>query len=113
MKFQAFNCPNCKAPLNLPTGSQDRRFIFCQYCGTKIAIDDIEFYKEDSKTQRSQIRADRDVRKNQADRDAELEKERLEFEREKHRDRQFLIGVAMMTAVGVLGILLLLFIWRF
>ena len=26
--------------------------MFCPYCGTKIVIDDIEFYKEDSKTAR-------------------------------------------------------------
>lgn len=102
MKLQAFNCPNCKAPLNLPTGGQDRRFIFCQYCGTKIAIDDIEYYKEDSKTQRSQIRADRDVRKNQVDRDTELEKERIKLAREKENNKLF------YALLGVLVILILI-----
>ena len=82
MKLQAFNCPNCKAPLSLPSGSQDRRFIFCQYCGTKIMIDDIEYYKEDSKTERSRIRADRDIQKNQSNRDAEIEIERIKRESE-------------------------------
>ena len=101
MKLQAFNCPNCKAPLNLPAGSQDRRFIFCQYCGTKIAIDDIEYYKEDSKTQRSQIRADRDVRKNQVDRDTELEKERIKLAREKENNKLFyaLLGVLVILII--------------
>ena len=102
MKLQAFNCPNCKAPLNLPTGSQDRRFIFCQYCGTKIAIDDIEFYKEDSKTERSRIRADRDVRKSQVDKDAELEKERIKLAREKENNKFF------YALLGVLVILILI-----
>lgn len=37
--------------------------MFCPYCGTKIVMDDIEFYKEDSETEREKIRADRDVMK--------------------------------------------------
>lgn len=49
MKLQSFNCPNCKAPLEQ---KEDSPLLFCPYCGTKIASDDIEFYKEDSKTAR-------------------------------------------------------------
>ena len=109
MKLQAFNCPNCKAPLNLPAGSQDRRFIFCQYCGTKIAIDDIEFYKEDSKTERSRIRADRDVRKNQVDRDTELEKERIKLAQQKEDNKMIFIILGVMVFL----ILILLFMGKF
>lgn len=98
MKLQAFNCPNCKAPLSLPSGSQDRRFIFCKYCGTKIMIDDIEYYREDSKTERERIRADRDVLKVSVDRNADVEKERLKRDADS-RD--------MKTAAIVIGMLLL------
>lgn len=88
MKLQAFNCPNCKAPLSLPSGSQDRRFIFCQYCGTKIMIDDIEFYKEDSKTERSRIRAGRDI---------DIEEKRLEYKNKRQESKMdFVLLIAMM-----------------
>lgn len=42
-------CPNCKAPLNV---ERRRSQMFCEYCGTKIAIDDLDLYKEDAKTER-------------------------------------------------------------
>lgn len=32
------NCPNCNA--NLTIDDKDREFAFCQYCGTKIMLDD-------------------------------------------------------------------------
>lgn len=64
MKLQAFECPNCKAPIEPLT---DARFMFCPYCGTKIIIDDIEVYKENSKTERERIRADRDIQKHEID----------------------------------------------
>lgn len=98
MKLQAFNCPNCKAPLNLPSGSQDRRFIFCQYCGAKIMFDDIEYYREDSKTERTRIRAVRDVQKNDKNRDAEIEKERLKRECDAKEGRNLIIMFAMGLA---------------
>ena len=31
-------CPNCGANLSIKTN--DRDFAFCQYCGTKIMLDD-------------------------------------------------------------------------
>ena len=64
MKLQAVECPNCKAPIEPLT---DARFMFCPYCGTKIIIDDIEVYKENSKTERERIRANRDVQKHEID----------------------------------------------
>ena len=39
MKLVKLECPNCKAPLEI---DQDRLFVFCQYCGTKILLDDEE-----------------------------------------------------------------------
>lgn len=64
MKLQAFECPNCKAPIE---PLDDARFMFCPYCGTRILIDDIEVYKENSKTERERIRADRDIQKHEMD----------------------------------------------
>ena len=64
MKFQAVECPNCKAPIEPLI---DAMFMFCPYCGTKIIIDDIEVYNENSKTERERIRADRDIQKHEID----------------------------------------------
>lgn len=77
MKLQSFNCPNCGANLE---PLDDARFMFCQYCGTKIVMDDIEYYRENSKTQREKIRADKEVRKVEVKSNAEVEKKRLEKE---------------------------------
>ena len=70
MKLQAVECPNCKAPIEPLT---DARFMFCPYCGTKIIIDDIEVYKENSKTERERIRADRDIQKHEIDNKNKME----------------------------------------
>lgn len=60
MKLKPLQCPNCHAPVERIEGAHH---MFCPYCGTKIVMDDIEFYKEDSETEREKIRADRDVMK--------------------------------------------------
>lgn len=49
MKTQSFTCPNCNAPLESISG---KPMMFCPYCGSKIANNDIAFYTEDSKTAR-------------------------------------------------------------
>ena len=41
MKLLTLKCPSCGGHLSI---EEDRDFIFCQYCGTKIIIDrDNEF----------------------------------------------------------------------
>ena len=67
MKLQEFACPNCHAPL-VPI--KDARYMFCDYCGTRIVIDDIEYYREDSKTERKRMQIDADVRKHEIDMEA-------------------------------------------
>lgn len=37
MKMIPVTCPNCRANLNI---AADRRMCFCEYCGTKVIIDD-------------------------------------------------------------------------
>lgn len=49
MNLISFKCPECGAPLS---SEENRRWIYCSYCGTKILLDDIEYYKEDAKTER-------------------------------------------------------------
>lgn len=101
MKLQSFNCPNCQAPLE-PV--KDARYMFCQYCGTRIVIDDIEYYREDSKTQREKIRADKEVRKVEAKHQAEVEKEREKRLKSESEDKTTLIMLAL--AFGMIILLL-------
>lgn len=93
MKLQSFNCPNCGANLE---PLDDARFMFCQYCGTKIVMDDIEYYRENSKTQREKIRADKEVRKVEVRSTAEVEKKRLE--KEENANLLKLVGLVLLGA---------------
>ena len=57
--MKSFNCPNCTATL-IPI--EGKHYMFCQYCGSKIAMDEIEFYREDAITERVKIEADKEER---------------------------------------------------
>lgn len=89
MKLKPLQCPNCHAPVERIEGTHH---MFCPYCGTRIVMDDIEFYKEDSETEREKIRADRDI------------------EKSKHREdtvKEIATGIIALLAVIVTGILLI------
>lgn len=103
MKLQSFNCPNCGANLE---PLDDARFMFCQYCGTKIVMDDIEYYRENSRTQREKIRADKEVRKVEAKHKAEVEKEREKRLKSESEDKTTLIIILAL----LIFLALLLFI---
>lgn len=105
MKLQSFNCPNCKAPLE---PIKDARFMFCPYCGNKIVIDDIDYYREDSKTHREQIRADKEVRKVEAKHNAEVEKER---EKRLINDSDNRMALIMFLSLLAMLAFILIFLW--
>lgn len=105
MKLQSFNCPNCKAPLE---PIKDARFMFCPYCGNKIVIDDIDYYREDSKTHREQIRADKEVRKVEAKHNAEIEKER---EKRLINDSDNRMALIMFLSLLAMLAFILIFLW--
>ena len=92
MELKEFVCPNCKAPL-VPI--KDARFMFCDYCGTRIVIDDIEYYREDSKTERARIRAEKG---------AEIELQRLKNEKHKNITR---VVIAIVIAYVVILVAML------
>lgn len=104
MELKEFACPNCHAPL-VPI--KDARFMFCDYCGTRIVIDDIEYYREDSKTERERIRANKEVRKSSVEKDAEVELQRLKNENRKNDTKQMLIfliiGAGLMVFLFIYG----------
>lgn len=105
MNLKSFNCPNCGASLE---PLDDARFMFCQYCGTKIVMDDIEYYRENSKTQREKIRADKEVRKVEAKHKAEVEREREKRLKSESEDKTTVILI-----FGLCGMFILLLIIGF
>lgn len=90
MKLTTFNCPECGAPLE---PIEDAMFMYCKYCGAKIMMDDIEFYKENAKTQRERIRTDAEVRKEEVRRKSELNMAQEKYE---------LVGVVLMCILVVI-----------
>lgn len=98
MELKEFCCPNCKAPL---TPVKDARYMFCQYCGTRIVIDDIDYYREDSKTERERIKADKEVKKTSVEKDAEVELEKLKHKESMTTDVCALILFGLMVLVAI------------
>lgn len=43
MELRAIKCPNCGADIDFES---DREYMFCQYCGTKIALGDHTYHTE-------------------------------------------------------------------
>jgi uncharacterized Zn finger protein (UPF0148 family) len=98
MELKEFACPNCKAPLTPVEGA---RYMFCDYCGTRIVIDDIEYYREDSKTERERIRADKEVRKSSVEKDAEVEIQRLKNEDNRNDVKMLLVILSFFVLAGL------------
>ena len=62
-------CPNCGAELTVKEGNRD--FMFCEYCGTKVRLDD---YQETRRfVDEARIQESKDSK--------ELEMKRMEFEK--------------------------------
>lgn len=105
MELKEFACPNCHAPL-VPI--KDARYMFCDYCGTRIVIDDIEYYREDSKTERERIKADKEVRKTSVEKDAEVELQRLKNEDNKNDTKEvaiiFIAGIVLILLLCIFGV---------
>ena len=80
--------------------------MFCSYCGTRIVVDDIEYYREDSKTERERIRADKEIQKSSVEKGAEVELQRLKNENMKNSTK----GMLIYLIIGA-GLLVFLFIY--
>lgn len=98
MKLQEFACPNCHAPL-VPI--KDARYMFCDYCGTRIVIDDIDYYREDSKTERKRMQVEADVRKHEIDADEKKQQQKM-----RHETLQMILFI--IFSIVVLGLLALM-----
>ena len=92
-------CPSCGAELTVKDDKRD--FMFCEYCGTKVRLDD---YQETHRfVDEARIR--------ESENEKELELKRMEFEEKKRKDNDkgfwiMIVGfLVFMIAMGVLGYL--------
>ena len=103
MKLIKMECPNCKAPLEV---DQDRQFVFCQYCGFKIFLND--------ETQRIDINAKIEQTIRHVD-EAEVaaentKREKIAYKRELLSTGKRGVGCCIILPIMFLGIFMILFV---
>ena len=99
-------CPECKANLSVEEG---RKYCFCQYCGTKIMLEDDRvnktYYTYRNEARLRQAEIDREI----ALKKLEIEKIKVEQEeKRKNKNRKLKIVVSITLAIvssvsGLLG----------
>lgn len=92
-------CPECKANLSVKEG---RKYCFCQYCGTKIMLEDDRvnktYYTYRNEARLRQAEIDREI----ALKKLEIEKIKVEQEeKRKNKNRRLKIIVAIILAILV------------
>lgn len=76
-------CPSCGAELTVKDDNRD--FMFCEYCGTKVRLDD---YQETHRfVDEARIQESKDTK--------ELELKKMEFE-EKKRNQGLKVGIGLL-----------------
>ncbi len=106
MRLISMKCPECKANLSVEEG---RKYCFCQYCGTKIMLEDDRvnktYYTYRNEARLRQAEIDREI----ALKKLEIEKIKVEQEeKRKNKNRKLKIVVSITLAIvssvsGLLG----------
>lgn len=97
MKVISLKCPECNANISV---EGERKYCFCQYCGTKIMFDDGSTTHTYRKVDEARIR-EADVKENIRLRELMLEERKL-AEKEKNKALKIKISIIL----GVIGIVL-------
>lgn len=98
MKLISLTCPNCNA--NLDNIDPSRPFCYCQYCGTKIALDDGTIRKETHIYDEAKIK---ETESNELLKLKELEIEREREKEDKETGKKLLI---VAVAIFILAFIL-------
>lgn len=96
MKLISLTCPNCNA--NLDDIDSSRPFCYCQYCGTKIALDDGTIRKE------THIYDEAKIKETESSERVKMREMDLEREHSKQMNAIFkyvLIFAAVLFVVGI------------
>lgn len=103
MKLVSLKCPECKADLSVEPG---RKQCFCQYCGTKIIIDNeeqVQILKTVDEARIREAELDNEIRLRQL----EIEKMKLEQEQKKQMLNR-LLKIKVSIILGVIGMISIL-----
>lgn len=88
-------CPSCGAELTVKDDTRD--FMFCEFCGTKVRLDDYqETYRYVNEAEVQRVKAEK-----------ELELKRMEMEERKIKQSHD-TGFKLLIVAGVLFILMLI-----
>ena len=99
MKVISLKCPECNANLSV---ENNRKQCFCQYCGTKIIIDDGSTMYTYRKVDEARIR-EADAKENIRLRELAIEEKKLEAK--ENTRRQKIKATIVLSVVGLLCIL--------
>ena len=97
MKLISLTCPNCNA--NLDNIDPSRPFCYCQYCGTKIALDDGTIRKE------THIYDEAKIKETESSERVKMREMDLEREHSKQMNeilKYVLIFAAVLFVVGII-----------
>lgn len=97
MKLISLTCPNCNA--NLDNIDPSRPFCYCQYCGTKIALDDGTIRKE------THIYDEAKIKETESSERVKMREMDLEREHSKQMNeilKYVLIFAAVLLAIGLI-----------
>lgn len=95
MKVISLKCPECGASLSIEEG---RTQCFCQYCGTKIMLDD-----ERSYTKTIHTIDDAKIREIEANREIRLREMEILREKEKHKRAGIKVKIIVSIILGLIG----------
>lgn len=97
MKLISLTCPNCNA--NLDDIDSSRPFCYCQYCGTKIALDDGTIRKE------THIYDEAKIKETESSERVKMREMDIEREHSKQMNtilKYVLIFAAVLLAIGLI-----------
>lgn len=97
VKLVSLKCPECGANINIES---DRKECFCQYCGTKILIDDgntTTTYRDEARIKEAEVKE-------------QIRLKELELEKEEcfNKQKTFKIKIIISIVLGILATVLLI-----
>ena len=109
MKMVSLKCPDCNAKLNIEI-TKNRKHFFCEYCGSKIYVDDESTSHTYRKIDVARIK-EAETQQTIRLKELQLQEKRLKMEerklRSEHRLKRFKLFLFMIFAIsGVISLII-------